>query len=103
MSKQWGHGFHSGVSSGFDEGYELGVERSRNDEAMRLAEQVRAMAVALERTQHRADPEDFYMLLEVLRSALARYIEIPDERWTVPHREKALARILEAEKAEFSF
>lgn len=86
MSKQWGHGFHTGRERGQEEGFWNGFGKGEQSGQATgeylLAERLRVILVAME-AAHRKEGRDFYVLYEVAKSIINEHINPDEHDWTL--------------------
>ena len=79
MSKQWGHGFNTGLS----EGHEIGEGTGRCSTGWHIAQEMRVLFCALITAHKREDYSAFYATVEIAKTTLSKYVNFNDEDWAV--------------------
>lgn len=79
MSKQWGHGFHSGEKNGV----EIGVAEGRAIAEWKIANEMRVLFCALISAHKREDHNAFWATVEIAKSTIGKYANFDENDWSV--------------------
>lgn len=79
MSKQWGHGFHSGMSEGID----IGEGQGKCLNGYFMANEMRVLLCALITSHKRRDEQAFFATVEIAKATVGKYANFSDEDWAV--------------------
>ena len=85
MSKQWGHGFNTGMA----EGHDLGEGAGRGLAEWKIANEMRVLFCALITAHKRHDGLAFYATIEIVKTVLSKYANFDEEDWAVFRRDVA--------------